>query len=74
MQHFIKCPDWVFRMFADLCFSQIKEQLQENVIYQHSNPESFAFENQLFVFIHNRSVILERAIAENDMGLNPANN
>ncbi|MEO6547502.1 MAG: hypothetical protein ABIN94_05860 [Ferruginibacter sp.] len=76
MQQLIKCPDWVFKMFADLCFSQIKEQLLENLVYEHSNPQSFAIDGELFGYIHNRSLIIDESAGVNakPRSFNPTNN
>jgi hypothetical protein len=59
MKRFSKGPGWAFKIFASLCFSQVKEQLTENLIYHHSNPQSFIYNGQLFAFIHNRSLIAD---------------
>ncbi|MEO7767219.1 MAG: hypothetical protein ABIS01_07325 [Ferruginibacter sp.] len=76
MQHLIKCPDWVFKMFTDLCFSQVQEQSGENLQYQLSNPKAFIYEEEAFVFIHNRSIIVNAPVSAGGEPLkfNPVNN
>ena len=53
MSQLIKCPDWAFKIFASLCYSQVKEQLPENIFFPHTNPPSFVCNGHLYAFTHN---------------------
>ncbi|MEO5890241.1 MAG: hypothetical protein ABIQ31_08310 [Ferruginibacter sp.] len=57
MKNFVNTQDWALKIFTSLCFSQVKEQLPENLIYRCSNPASFICKGNLFALANNRSFL-----------------
>lgn len=64
MYNLTKSPKALLNIFTTLCLSQVKEQLNENLVFGVSNPPSFVYNGQLFSYIHNRSVILDESLSE----------
>ena len=59
MNCLVKFPDWGAKMFSHLCFSQVKEQLPENLISlvsYSSNPTSFICNGELFAYTHHSNL------------------
>ena len=69
MYRLAKSPDSIIQIFTSLCLSHVKEQLTENLIYIGSNPPSFICDEQLYVFIHNKTLMLEESMDENMINL-----
>ena len=68
-----KSTESFVQIFINLCLSQVKEQLTENLIYSIFNPQSFICDGHLYSIVHNRSVILDESLPEYDViGSNPA--
>ena len=44
-------------LFNNLCLSQVKEQLSENLLYDNASPESFVCKGELFLFTDHRLII-----------------
>ena len=47
----------IVRIFTDLCLSQVKEQLTENLTYFNANPPSFILDGNLFAYTINQSFL-----------------
>lgn len=50
----------VVDLFKDLCLSQVKEQLTENLIYFNPNPTSFICNGHLFAITSNKAFITDK--------------
>lgn len=59
MKNYNNYPEWAIKLFTNLCFSQVKEQLPENLMRFYSNPPSFIYNGQLFAFTPNESFITD---------------
>ena len=70
MYNLKKSPNSLLYFFTTLCLSQVKEQLNENVVYCTANPTSFMCNGQLFSYVHNRSLILDESLSEYGIELN----
>lgn len=65
-----KSPDSIIQIFTSLCLSQVKDQLTENLLCSGSNPTSYIFNDHLFSFIPNRSLILDESLVDYGINLN----
>ena len=70
MYRLIKTPKPLSRFFNNLCLSQVKEQLPENLICYTPNPTSFVYDGHLFFLAHNRSFIMDESLAMYGIHLN----
>lgn len=59
MKRYVKCPDWALKIVSGLCFSQVKEQLPDNLRYYPLNPQAFICNGQLFAYVQNQMLIEE---------------
>ena len=64
MQKLMHSPKAIVRMFNNLCLSHVKDQLVENLHHYSENPNSFVFNDELFVYCHNRSFIIDESLNE----------
>ena len=64
-----KFPKAAIGLFNNLCLSQVKDQLFENLLYCNSNPPGFVFEGQLFAFADNCFILSENPVAASGSNL-----
>jgi len=57
MLRFATISGSVIDIFTNLCLSQVKEQLTENLLYFNPNPPSFIYNGHLFTFSPNQTFI-----------------
>jgi hypothetical protein len=57
-------PQGFIRIFTSLCLNQVKEQLTENMTTFSVNRESFILDGDLYVFAHNKSLIIDESLKE----------
>lgn len=70
MYKLAQSSDSIIQIFTNLCLSQVKEQLTENLIYCSANPTSFICNGQLFSYIHNRSIIPDDSLIQYGVDVN----
>jgi len=73
MRKFTHSPNAIIQIFTSLCLSHVKEQLVDNLACSSANPESFMLNNQLFVFNHNRSFIIDESLKDYGCGIEVCN-
>ncbi|MEJ7589888.1 MAG: hypothetical protein WKI04_20230 [Ferruginibacter sp.] len=56
-------------IFITLCLCQVKEQLNENLVYLYTNPPSFTCNGDLFTYMDNELLLLEEANNEDGYNL-----
>jgi hypothetical protein len=57
-------PLGIIRIFTSLCLNQVKEQLTENLTTFGENRESFILDGDLYVFTHNKSLIIDESLKD----------
>ena len=70
MSQFNYCPQWAINILTNLCFNHIREQLQENLTTEQSNPQSFMLDGQLFVLVDNSFFLAHFIVKSKPMLLN----